>query len=256
TQRQVGLLLEAQHLLRLHVVVEQAEVGELQSFDEVALLVRNGKDEVDLVDADFDGLGSCLVVDGCLRCRLLRGRRLRCGLRRGLLLRRGSCGGRCLGGHAHRRCDNGGQDGECSHQQPPRLDYWCSGLKFVHRSHSLDSINRVPLICSRKPCNSRGSGALINRVLPVRGCANSRWAAWRKLRARCRFDGASCPGPVFSPRSVVSAVGISIGRVLTRLRLAGDEPLCDEASSGMLRGAPYSVSPTTGWPSDCMCTRI
>ena len=54
TQRQVGLLGEAKDLDRGAAIVEQAEVFTLQAGDEAALFIRDGEDEVDLVDPDDD----------------------------------------------------------------------------------------------------------------------------------------------------------------------------------------------------------
>ena len=51
-----------------------------------------------------------------------------------------------------------------------------------------------------------------------------------------RHGGSSAPAPRSPPLDALSRLCV------LRARLT--------------RGAPYSVSPTTGWPSDCICTRI
>ncbi len=69
-QGQVGLLGEADDGVGRLAVVEQAEVLLLEAGDEVAVLVGDGEDEVDFVDADDDGtvMGSGRVGPVCGRC--------------------------------------------------------------------------------------------------------------------------------------------------------------------------------------------
>jgi hypothetical protein len=113
-QRQVGLLLEADHALRGAAIVQQAEVLLLQTGDEVAVMVGYGEDEVD--DARVDGdvaaggrgafarlqlVGRVGLAGSGGRSGLCRGSGSGLGLRLGL--RRGLAGGRSCGGHDDQR---------------------------------------------------------------------------------------------------------------------------------------------------------
>jgi hypothetical protein len=96
-QRQIDLLVKRVDLGRRLLVVEQRKVALLQVGNVVAVLVGDGEDEVDFIDADMDGRRAVSVFDpgpGAASGAVERGC-LRCGLS-GRLGRRGSGGGRRL----------------------------------------------------------------------------------------------------------------------------------------------------------------
>src|SRR6185503_720406 len=77
TKRQIRLLGETEYGFGRPSVIEQAEVLALQTGDEAALLVGNGKDEVDFVDLHLDGGDRLFGRLRLVLCRCL-GRGLRC----------------------------------------------------------------------------------------------------------------------------------------------------------------------------------
>jgi hypothetical protein len=72
SQGEIGLLGEAEDGEGRPAIVEEAEVLTFETGDELALLVGDGKDQVDFVDAEAKGGADVLVLRSC--CRLLGGR--------------------------------------------------------------------------------------------------------------------------------------------------------------------------------------
>ena len=190
-QRQVGLLLEAADGLRRAAVVQQAEVLLLQAGDEVAVLVGDREDQVDLAGEDGDPrLGRWRAFAGL---QLVRRVGVAGGGRSGL--RRGRGGGlaRCLRWRLGGRLGRGLAAGRMHGGRDDQREQYPSRVAADSHKHYRTNLHGLlafagPRSCSRNCCNSAGSGARRSSFSPERGCVNSSSAAWRKLRSSSRLS--------------------------------------------------------------------
>jgi len=135
-------------------------------------------------------------------------------------------------------------------------------LMRLIRRHGLDHgfVSEILPVC-RQGCSSSSSAPVIGWAR-LQACSVKEVAVrateLRLLRLLCssplcRFRTRAASDPSSSPSTCVQSSSLSCGGVIAQQlpSARGGRREYLEAA-----GAPYSVSPTTGWPSDCMCTRI